>query len=106
MVRLSGVCLCQIDPLSCPKDNALRGIYIGRHSPQPESHVEGIDAQCGPEGKLADPMLFGVARRAQRNGVTIARLHPNTTIGLCPHMRGFRWRCFAAANAGKLTDES
>ena len=106
MVRLSGVCLCQIDPLSCPKDNALRGIYICRHSPQPESHVEGIDAQGGPEGKLAYPMLFGMARGAQRNDVTIPRLHPNTTIGLFPNVRGFGWRCFAAANAGKLTDES
>ena len=52
------------------------------------------------------PMLFGMARGAQRNDVTIPRLHPNTTIGLFPHMRGFGWRCFAAANAGKLTDES
>jgi len=105
-VRLSSICLCQIDPLSCPKDNALPGLYIGRHSPQPKSHVERIDAQCGPEGKLADPMLSRVTCGAQGHGVTIGRLHPNTTIGSCPHMRGLRWRCFAAGNAGELTDKS
>jgi hypothetical protein len=42
----------------------------------------------GPEGKLADPMLFRMAGGAQRNGVAIARLHPDTTIGSCTHMRG------------------
>jgi hypothetical protein len=51
-------CLRQIDLLSRPKDGALPGLYIGRHSPQPQSHVERIDTERGPEGKLADPMLF------------------------------------------------
>jgi len=82
------MCLRQIDLLSRPKDNAVPGFYIGRYSPQPQSHVQRIDAKCGPEGKLANPMLFRVAGGAQRNGVAIARLPPNTTIGSCPHMRG------------------
>ena len=80
--------LRQIDLLSRPKDSALPGLYIGRHSPQPQSHIERIDAERGPEGKLADPMLFRMAGGAQRNGVAIARLHPDTTIGSGTHMRG------------------
>ena len=56
--RLSAICLRQIDLLARPKDNSLPGLDIGRHSPQPQRHVERIDAQCGPERKLADPMLF------------------------------------------------
>ena len=106
MVRLSGICLRQIDPLPRPKNNALCGLEIGRHSPQPQSHVERVDAKRGPERKLADLMLFCMAGRAQRNRVAISRLHPNTTIGSCPHMCGLRWRCFSAGNAGKLTNES
>jgi hypothetical protein len=51
-------------------------------------------------------MLFRVASSAQRNGVAIARFHPNTTIGSGPYMRGLRWRCFAARYAGELTDKS
>jgi hypothetical protein len=74
--------------LSRPKDDALPGLDIGRHSPQPQSHVDRIDAECRPEGKLADPMLFRMAGGAQRNGVAIARLPSYTTIGSCPHMRG------------------
>jgi hypothetical protein len=74
--------------LSGAKHSALPGLYIGRYSPQPQRHIEGIDAQCRPEGKLADPMLFGMAGGAQRNGVAIARFHPDTTIGSGPHMRG------------------
>ena len=31
MVRLSGICLCQIDPLPRPKNNALSGLEIGRY---------------------------------------------------------------------------
>src|SRR5271168_1903311 len=67
-VSLSTICLRQIDVLSRPKDDALPGLDIGRHSPQPQSHVERIDAECGPEGKLADPMLFRMAGGARRNG--------------------------------------
>jgi hypothetical protein len=87
-VRLSAICLRQIDVLSRPKDSALPSLYIGRYSPQPQSHIERIDAERGPEGKLADPMLFRMAGGAQRNGVAIARLYPYTTIGFCSHMRG------------------
>jgi hypothetical protein len=87
-VRLSAICPCQIDLLSRPKDNALPSLDIGRYSPQPQSHIERIEAERGPEGKLADPMLFRMAGGAQRNGVAIARLHPYTTIGSCPHMCG------------------
>jgi hypothetical protein len=75
--------------LSRPKHNALASLDIGRHSPQSKSDVEGIDAEFRPEGKLADPMLFRVASGAQRNGVAIARLRSNTTIGSCPQMSGF-----------------
>jgi len=72
--------------LSRPKDRALPGLYIGRYSPQPQSHVERIDPERGPEGKLTNPMLFRMADGAQWNGVAIARLHPYTTIGCCTHI--------------------
>ena len=85
---LSPICLRQIDLLSRPKDGALPGLYIGRYSPQPQSHIERIDAERGPEGKLADPMLFRMAGSAQWNGVPVARLHPYTTICSCTHMCG------------------
>jgi hypothetical protein len=88
IVRRLTIGLRQIDLLSRPKDSALPGLYIGRYSPQPQSHVERIDAEGGPEGKLANPMLFRMAGGAQWNGVAIARLHPYTTIGSCTHMRG------------------
>ena len=84
---LSPIWLRQIDLLSRPKDSALPGLYIGRYSPQPQSHVERIDPERGPEGKLTNPMLFRMAGGAQWNGVAIARLHPYTTIGRCTHMR-------------------
>jgi hypothetical protein len=87
-VPLSAICLRQIDALSRAKHSALPGLYIGRYSPQPQSHIERIDAERRPEGKLADAMLFGMAGGAQRNGVTIARFHPYTTIGSRPHMCG------------------
>jgi hypothetical protein len=86
--RLSVIVLCQINLLSRPKDSALPGFYIGRYSPQPQSHVDRIDAEGGPEGKLANPMLFRMAGGTQRDGVAIARLHPHTAIGSCTHMRG------------------
>ena len=80
--------LRQIDLLSRPKDSALPGPYIGRYSPQPQSHIERIDAKRGPEGELADAMLSRMAGGAQRNGVAIARFYPYTTIGSCTHMCG------------------
>jgi hypothetical protein len=88
VVRHSAICLRQIDLLARPKDSALPGLYIGRYSPQPQSHIERIDAEGGPEGKLADPMLSPVAGGAQRNGIAIAWLPPYTTIGSCTHMCG------------------
>jgi len=69
-------CFCQIDVLSRPKHGALTGLEIGRDDPQPEGHIEGIDAQRGLEAELADPMLFHMARATQRNSVAIARLYP------------------------------
>jgi hypothetical protein len=80
--------LRQIDMLSRPKDSALPGPYIGRYSPQPQSHIERIDAKRGPEGELADPMLFRMAGGAQRNSIAIAWLPPYTTIGSRTHMCG------------------
>src|ERR1700747_2063689 len=88
MARVSAKCLRQIDLLSCPKDSALSGVHIGRYSPQPQSDIERIYTEPGPEGKLADPMLFRITGGAQRYGVAIAGLPPSTTIGSCPHMRG------------------
>ena len=88
LARLSLICLCQIDLLSRPKDGALPGLYICRHCPQPQRHIERIDAERGPEGKLANPMLFLMTGGAQWNGVAIARLHPYSTIGSRTHMRG------------------
>ena len=87
LVRLSLLCLRQIDLLSRPKDGALTGLYIGRHCPQPQSHIERIDSERGPEGKLSDQMLFSMAGGAQRNRVAVTRLHSCTTIGSCTHMR-------------------
>src|SRR5262245_3436912 len=87
LARLSPICLRQIDLLSRPEDGALPGLYIGRHCPQPQSHIERIDAERGPEGKLADPMLFRMAGGAQRNGIAIARLQSYTAIGSRTHMR-------------------
>ena len=87
-MRHSAICLRQIYVLSRAKHGALSGLYIGRYSPQTKSHIERIDAESRPEGKLADPMLFGMAGGAQWNGVAITRLHPNTTIGSRTHMRG------------------
>src|SRR6516162_2413146 len=87
-VWLSARYLLQIYLLSRPKNSALPGLHIGRYRPQPQSHTERIDAERGPEGKLADPMLFRMAGGAQRNGVAIARLLPYTTIGSCPHVCG------------------
>jgi hypothetical protein len=87
LARLSPVCLCQIDLLSRPKDGALPGLYICRHCPQPQRHIERIDAERGPEGKLSDSMLFRMAGDAQRNRVAVTRLHSYTTIGSRTHMR-------------------
>jgi hypothetical protein len=81
------LCFRQIDLLSRAKHGALTGLEIGRHDPQPEGHIEGIDAQRGPEAEFADPMLFRMASGTQRNGVAIARLHSDTTIGAGAHMR-------------------
>src|SRR5215472_15658415 len=50
-------------------------------------HIEWIDAECSPKGKLPDAMLFGMAGGAERNCIAIARLHPYTTIGSGAHMR-------------------
>jgi len=82
------LCLHQIDLLSRPKHSALPGLYIGRYGPQSQRHIDRIDAECRPEGQLADPMLLGMAGGAQRNGVAITRFHPDTAIGSSPHMRG------------------
>jgi hypothetical protein len=98
--------LRQIDPLACAKDSAFPGLEIGRYSPQAQSHVDRVDAECGPEGQFADPMLFGMTGGAKRNGVAIAWLPPDTTVGACTHMGGVRWRCFTAGYAGKQTDKS
>ena len=63
---LSAIWLRQIDLLSRPKDSALPGLYIGRYSPQPQSNIERIDAERGPERKLTNPMLLRMANSAQR----------------------------------------
>jgi hypothetical protein len=42
-VSPSPISLRQIDMLSRPKDDALPGLDIGRHSPQSQSHVEAVD---------------------------------------------------------------
>jgi len=86
-VRFSAIWLCQIDLLSRAKHSTLTGLEIGRHDPQPERHIEGIDAQRGPEAELADPMLFRMASGTQRNGVAIARLYSDPTIGSGADMR-------------------
>jgi hypothetical protein len=78
----------QIDVLPRPKHSAFAGFQIGRYSPQSKSYIERIDAEGGPKGKLADLMLLRMAGGAQWDGVAIAGLHPDTTVGACPHMRG------------------
>jgi hypothetical protein len=102
---LLAIRLRQIDLLSRAKDDALPGPYVGRYGPQAQRHVEGIDAQRRPEGELADPMLFRMAAGAQRNGVAIGRLHSDPAVASRTHMRGLRWRCFAAGDTRKLTDK-
>jgi hypothetical protein len=89
--------------VAAPERGALPCLYIGRHSPQPQGHVERIDAECGPEGMLADPMLFCVAGGAQRYGVAIVRLHPYTPRGSGSHLRRLRRRCLPAGDARELT---
>src|SRR5215831_4879803 len=85
---LSAISLCQINLLSRAKDNALPGLYIGRYGPQAQRHIERIDAERGPEGQLADPMLVCMAAGAQWNSITIGRLDPDPSIGSGAHMRG------------------
>jgi hypothetical protein len=46
--------------LSRPKDSARAALFIARYSAHPQRDVERIDAKRRPEGKLANPMLFGV----------------------------------------------
>src|SRR5271169_5646904 len=104
--QLSAICPPEIDLLARPKDDALPGLHIGRYGPQTQRYVEGIDPERGPEGKLADPMLFRMAGGAQWNGVAIGRLHPDPTIGCRTHMRRLRWRRFAAGDARELTDKA
>ena len=87
-MRHSAICLRQIYVLSRAKHGALSGLYIDRYSPQTKSHIERIDAESRPEGKLADPMLLCMAGGAQRKSVAIARFHPYTPIGSRPQMRG------------------
>ena len=84
----SARCLRQVDPLSRPKDSARAALFIARYSPEPQRHVERIDTERRPEGKLTDPMLFRMTGGTQRNGIAIARLYPYTAIGTCTHMRG------------------
>ena len=87
-VRLT-IWLCEISLLARPKHSAFARFYVGGYSPWPQSYIERIDAQRRPKGQLTDPMLFGMAGGAQWNGITIARLHSDTTIGSGLHMRGF-----------------
>jgi hypothetical protein len=105
-VLLLVICLPKIDLLARPKDSALSGRYIRRHRPQAQSHTERIDAERGPKGKLANPVLSGMTGGAQRYRVAIARLYPNASIGSRTNMRGFRWCCFAAGDAGELPNIS
>jgi hypothetical protein len=105
-VRLSTIGLPQIDLLSCPIHGPLSSLQIGRHCPQPQSNVERIKPERGPEGQLADTMLFRMTGTAQWDGVAIARLHPFTTVGTYTNMRGLRWRWFATGYAGQLSNKS
>jgi hypothetical protein len=62
--------------------------------------------ECGPERKLAHPMLFRMACRAQWNGVAIGRLHPDAAsvaVRTCAASDG---AALAAGNTGKLSDKS
>jgi len=101
-MRRSAICLRQINLLPRTKNSALPGCYIGRNSPQPQSHIERIEAERGPEGKLADPMLFRMAGGgAQRNGVAIARLYPDATIGSCTRLMALLCRRLRRGAAGQ-----
>ena len=94
------MCLDQIDMLSGPKHSPPPSLRITRYSPEPQSHIEGIDAALGPKRKFTDPMLFGMADGTQRNGVAITRFHRRTTVSTGADMRGFRGRGFAAGDGG------
>jgi hypothetical protein len=82
------MCLRQVDLLSSAKDSPLPSLRIARYCPQPQRHIERINAERRPKGKFADPMLFCMAGSAQRNGVPIAWLHRGAAIASCSHMRG------------------
>ena len=99
-------CLPEINLLARPNDSALPRRYIRRDRPQPQSHIEGIDPERGPKGKLANPMLSAVTGGAQGNRVAITRLDRYATIRSRTDMSSFRWCCFAAGYAGKLTHKS
>ena len=86
-MRFSAIWLRQIDVLSRAKHGALTGLEIGGDDPQPEGHIEGIDALRGPKAELADLMLFRMAGSTQRNSVAIARLHSDPAIGSGADMR-------------------
>jgi len=60
-VRLSAICLRKIDLLPRAKNGTLAGLYIGRYRPQAQRHIDRVDAERGPEGELANTMLFRMA---------------------------------------------
>jgi hypothetical protein len=82
------ISLRQIDLLSGPKDSALPGGYVGGYCPQPQSHIERIEAERGPESELADPMLLCMAGATEWDGVAVAGLYCHTTVGTRTDMRG------------------
>jgi hypothetical protein len=62
--------LVQLDPLACPKHNALAGNDIARYSPKAQSDVERVDPERGPEAEFA-AVLFHMACGTKRHGVAI-----------------------------------
>ena len=75
--------------ICCRARNTVRApAFKSADTVQSRNHIKRIDAERGPEGELAEPMLFRVTSGAQRNGVAIARFHPDTTIGSGAHMCG------------------
>jgi hypothetical protein len=60
------LCFRQIDLLSRAKHSALTGIEIGRDDPQPEGHIERIDASV--DQKLSSPTRCCFAWQAVHRG--------------------------------------
>src|ERR1700719_2015694 len=64
-----------------------------------------MNAQDAPEPQFAEAVLQLMAATAKRHGIAIRRLDPCAAVSSQAHMRSLRGGCFAASDAGKLSDK-